>query len=456
MPLRAAIIGSGPAGFYAAAALLARAFEVDVYDVLPTPFGLVRAGVAPDHPKIKTVTRAFAKTASHPHFQFIGGVELGADITRDELLERYHVVVYAAGTSADKRLGIAGEDLPGSHAATEFVAWYNGHPGFAQRSFDLSAQRAVVVGNGNVAIDVARMLVLDPEELSPTDTADHAIEALAQARVEEVVLLGRRGPAQAAFTNPELLELGELRRADVIVDPADMALDPLSQAWLDSDAADATARRNVEILRRYAEREPAGKSHRIALRFLRSPLQILGDDRVQGLRVGVNRIEARADGSLSAVATGEHETLECGLVLRSIGYRGVPIPGVPFDEHAGLIRNANGRVLERRRRAAARGVRRGLDQAGSKWRDRHQQEVRQRDRGPDRRRRRGRALHEPALAMGAGEIAEWIAAKVPTAVTWEGWERIDAHETTTGEPFGRPRVKLVRLPDMHEIAARRG
>jgi ferredoxin/flavodoxin---NADP+ reductase len=456
MPLRAAIIGSGPAGFYAAAALLARDFEVDVYDVLPTPFGLVRAGVAPDHPKIKTVTRAFAKTASHPRFQFIGGVELGADVTREELLERYHVVVYAAGTSADKRLGIEGEDLPGSHAATEFVAWYNGHPGFAGRSFDLSAQRAVVVGNGNVAIDVARMLVLDPEELSPTDTADHAIEALAQARVEEVVLLGRRGPAQAAFTNPELLELGELRRADVIVDPADVALDPLSQAWLESDAADGTARRNVEILRRYAEREPAGKSHRVTLRFLRSPLQVLGGDRVEGIRVGINRIEARPDGSLSAVATGEHETLECGLVLRSIGYRGVPIPGVPFDDRAGLIRNAEGRVLGDDGEQL-------LGEYAVGWIKRGPSGVI----GTNKKCANETVahiasdvvagiVHEPALAMSAGEIAEWITAKVPTAVTWEGWERIDAHETTTGEPFGRPRVKLVRLPDMHEIAARQG
>jgi ferredoxin/flavodoxin---NADP+ reductase len=456
VPLRAAIIGSGPAGFYAAAALLARDFEVDVYDVLPTPFGLVRAGVAPDHPKIKTVTRAFAKTASHPHFQFIGGVELGSDVTREELLERYHVVIYAAGTSADKRLGIEGEDLPGSHAATEFVAWYNGHPGYTERSFDLSAQRAVVVGNGNVAIDVARMLVLDPDELRPTDTADHAIEALAQARVQEVVLLGRRGPAQAAFTNPELLELGELRRADVVVDPADVALDPLSQAWLDSDAADGTARRNVEILRRYASQEPSGRSHRIVLRFLRSPLEILGSGRVEGLRVAVNRIEVRPDGSLTAVPTGAQETIECGLVLRSIGYRGVAIPGVPFDERAGLIRNAGGRVLGEDGEQligeyAVGWIKRGPSGVIGTNKKCANETVAHVLEDVE-----AGLVHEPAAPVDAAGVAEWIHAKVPTAVTWEGWERIDAHETRSGEPLGRPRVKLVRLPDMHEIAARRG
>src|SRR4051812_8400353 len=204
---RVAVVGAGPAGFYTTDQLLKAGLEVDLYDALPTPFGLVRAGVAPDHPKIKSVTRVYEKTAAHPAFRFYGGVELGEDITRDELLSRYHAVVYAVGTSDDIRLGIPGEDRPGSHAATEFVAWYNGHPEYADREFDLSATRAIVIGNGNVAIDVARMLVLDPDELATTDAADHAVVALAKARVEHVTMLGRRGPAQAAFTNPELLEL---------------------------------------------------------------------------------------------------------------------------------------------------------------------------------------------------------------------------------------------------------
>src|SRR4051794_37130867 len=274
---RVAVVGAGPAGFYACEDLLKAGFEVDLYDVLPTPFGLVRSGVAPDHPKIKSVTRRYEKTAAQEGFRFFGGVELGSDVTRKELFDRYHAVIYAIGTMADNRLGIEGEDRPGSHAATEFVAWYNGHPEYADQEFDLSATRAVVIGNGNVAIDVARMLVLDPDEVAGTDTADHAIAGLAAAQVEHVIMLGRRGPAQAAFTNPELLELGELQRADVIVHPEEVELDEHSRAWLD-EHGDNPSRRNVEILTEYSQREPTAKSHRIELRFLRSPLEILGDN----------------------------------------------------------------------------------------------------------------------------------------------------------------------------------
>src|SRR3954447_16569546 len=325
---RVAVVGAGPAGFYACEDLLKAGFEVDLYDVLPTPFGLVRAGVAPDHPKLKTVTRRYEKTATQPGFRFFGGVELGSEVTREDLFERYHAVIYAIGTAADNRLGIAGEDRPGSHAATEFVAWYNGHPDYADREFDLSATRAVVIGNGNVAIDVARMLVLDPDEISITDTADHAIDGLMAAQVEHVIMLGRRGPAQAAFTNPELLELGELKRSDIIVHREEMELDEHSARWLE-EHGDKTSRRNVEILREYSQREPSGKSHRIELRFLRSPVEIIGDDEegpVTGIRVVKNAINE----DLRAVPTGEEEMIECGLVMRSIGYRGVPLPDVPF------------------------------------------------------------------------------------------------------------------------------
>src|ERR1700761_6979395 len=251
---RAAIVGAGTSGFYAAEQLLRAGFAVDLYDALPTPYGLVRAGVAPDHPKIKSVTRVYDKTAKHEAFRFFGGVALGHEIAREDLLARYHAVIYAIGTSVDNRLGIPGENRPGSYPATEFVAWYNGHPAFAEHQFDLNGGRAVVVGNGNVAIDVARMLVLDPRELAPTDTAEHAIEAFGMAGVTEVILLGRRGPAQVAFTNPELRELGELERADVIVDPAQL------EGVEVPEGADKTTTRNVEILREYAQREPAGKS----------------------------------------------------------------------------------------------------------------------------------------------------------------------------------------------------
>ena len=330
--LRAAIVGAGPSGFYATEQLLKAGFAVDLYDALPTPFGLVRAGVAPDHPKIKSVTRVYAKTAQHSDFRFFGGVQLGTDISREELVARYHAVVYAIGTATDNRLGIPGEDRPGSHPATTFVAWYNGHPDFADQMFDLNGGRAVVIGNGNVAIDVARMLVLDPGELAPTDTADHALTAFGMAGVREVVLLGRRGPAQAAFTNPELRELGELERADVIVDPA--------QLQGIAEPEEPTKRRNVELLREYAARPPQGKSHRLELRFLRSPLEILGDGDdgpVTGVRVAVNELVSDDDGRVRAEPTGAEEVIECGLVLRSIGYRGVPVAGVPFDERPGLI-----------------------------------------------------------------------------------------------------------------------
>src|SRR3954452_3557078 len=345
---RVAVVGAGPSGFYATDQLLQAGFAVDLLEVLPTPFGLVRAGVAPDHPKIKSVTRVYEKTAQHPQFRFYGGVELGDHVGRGDLLERYHVVLYAIGTSADNKLGIPGEDRPGSHGATEFVAWYNVHPDYADHSFDLSATRAVVVGNGNVAVDVARMLVLAPDEVALTDTADHAVAPLGGASVHDVIVLGRRGPAQAAFTTPELRELGELTRADIVVDPEAMELDPASEAWLASDAADATARRNVELLREYSRREPHGHDRRVELRFLRSPVEILGegeDGPVTGVRIVRNRIEADASGRLRAVPTGEEEVIACGLVLRSIGSRGLPLAGIPFDERRGLIRNEGGRVI---------------------------------------------------------------------------------------------------------------
>ena len=310
MTARAAVIGAGPSGFYATEQLLRAGVAVDLFDALPTPFGLVRAGVAPDHPKIKSVTRMFDRTAEHPRFRFFGGVQFGADVTRDELLERYHALVYAVGTPTANRLAIEGDDRPGSVAATEFVAWYNGHPAHADTAFDLSCERAVVIGNGNVALDVARMLVLDPLELAPTDTADHALASLSAASVTDVVILGRRGPAQATFTNPELRELGELARADVLVDAAEVDLEP-------GDAS-PTARRNVAMLRDYAARRPAGRSHRIELRFCRSPVEILGegDGPVTGLRVVRNRLARDADGGVRAVATGEQEVIPCGLVIR--------------------------------------------------------------------------------------------------------------------------------------------
>jgi ferredoxin/flavodoxin---NADP+ reductase len=413
----------------------------------------VRAGVAPDHPKIKSVTRIYEKTAAKPGFRFFGGVELGSDIRREDLLERYHAVVYAVGTATDNKLGIPGEDLPGSHSATEFVAWYNGHPDFADQEFDLSATRAVVIGNGNVAIDVARMLVLDPDEINITDTADHAVAALAAAQVEHVILLGRRGPAQAAFTNPELRELGELKRADVIVHPEEIELDEHSAAWLASDDADPTARRNVEILRGYSELPAGDKSHRIELRFLRSPVEVLEDEGgcVGGLKVVRNRIEPDTSGALRAVSTGEEEVLQCGLVLRSIGYRGNPLPGVPFDERRGLIANQGGRVTTEdgeplHGEYVVGWIKRGPSGViGTNKKDAADTVARVVDDAEAGR------LNDP-VSPDPEDVEGWLRECVPGLVTWEGWQAIDAHEQTLGEPHGRPRVKLVRVPEMIAVA----
>jgi len=462
---RVAIVGAGPSGFYTAEQLLGQGFEVDLLDLLPTPYGLVRAGVAPDHPKIKSVTRMYDKTAARDGFRFFGGVAVGEDVTRAELLDRYHAIVYAVGTASDNRLGIPGEDRPGSYAATRFVAWYNGHPHARDEQFDLSATRAVVVGNGNVAIDIARMLVLDPDELASTDTADHALAALSAAQVEEVILLGRRGPAQAAFTNPELRELGELSRAAPVVDPVELDLDEHSRAWLETEA-NATAKRNYELLRTYAERPLGDASHRITLRFLRSPVELLGEGEstqrtsssgtsghVTGMRIVHNRIEPGRDGSLRAVATDREEVIPCGLVIRSIGYRGTPLGDVPFDTRRGLIRNDGGRVcgedgephageycvgwikrgpsgvIGTNKKDAADTVAKIVEDAGA-----------------------GR-LPEPPDADGEATGA-WLRASAPAVVEWDGWQAIDEHERSLGEAAGRPRVKLVSIDEL--VAASRG
>jgi ferredoxin--NADP+ reductase len=445
--LRAVIVGAGPSGFYAADQLLGQGFEVDLLDALPTPFGLVRAGVAPDHPKIKAVTRVYEKTARKDGFRFFGGVVLGRDVPPAEQRERYDVVLYALGTNDDNRLGIPGEDRPGVHGATQFVGWYNGHPDAADHDYDLSVKRAVVIGNGNVAIDVARMLVLHPDELAPTDTADHAIEVLAQSQVQEVVLLGRRGPAQAAFTNPELRELVDLQRAGVEVDVTDLELDEHSAKWLEEEG-DVTSRKNVEILRDYAASGPKDASHKIVLKFLRSPIEILGagdDGPVTGVRVAVNAI----DENLRARPTGAEEVIECGLVLRSIGYRGKPVDDVPFDERRGLIRNTGGRVCAEsgdahRGEYVVGWIKRGPSGViGTNKKDAADTVARiveDRDAG---------TLNTPSM-RDPEAIAAFYAERAPDSVTWAGWEAIDAHEKSSGEPHGRPRIKLVRLADLVE------
>jgi ferredoxin--NADP+ reductase len=456
-PLRVAIIGSGPAGFYAAEALMKddeRAVEVDIYDRLPTPYGLVRAGVAPDHPKIKSVIRVYEKTAARPGFRFFGNVEVGSDVSVEELRERYNAVLFSYGTSVDKQLGIPGEELPGSHSATEFVNWYNAHPDFADRSYDLSCERVVVIGNGNVAADVARMLALPREELEETDTADHAIEALAASEVEEIIVLGRRGPAQAAFTNPEVRELGEMTQADVVISPDDMELDEISRAYVESEDCDPTSRRNVEIFTEFSQRTPEGKKQRIELRFLRSPIEIEGDGRVERIVVGRNEL-VESDGRVSARDTGERETIECGLVLRSIGYKGVPIEGLPFDEGPGLIPNEGGRITDPGSGEQIPGlyangwIKRGPSGViGTNKKD-AQETVSNLLEDLDAGR-----IPEASEGHDHASVEAWLAERVPDHISFEHWQAIDAAEVAAGEPHGRPRVKFVTFEQMVQAAGR--
>jgi ferredoxin/flavodoxin---NADP+ reductase len=449
-PLRVAIVGSGPAGFYAAEHLLKRddvSVEVDMFDRLPTPFGLVRAGVAPDHPKIKSVIRVYEKTAAREGFRFFGNVEIGRDLTPGELAERYNAVVYSYGTATDRQLGIPGEDLPGSHAATEFVAWYNAHPDFADREFNLGAERAVVIGNGNVAADVARMLALPRSELETTDTADHAIEALASSSVHEIIVLGRRGPAQAAFTNPEVRELGEMTEADIEIDPAEVELDDASREYVESDDCDPTNRRNVEIFTDFAQREPEGKPRRISLRFCCSPVEIKGENRVESIVIGRNELYRDESGAIRARDTGEREEIECGLVLRSIGYRGVGLEGLPFDESRATIANEAGRGVDPDSGEQVPGlyvsgwIKRGPSGViGTNKKD-SQETV--------------DAIFEDLEAGALPEreapeqsIEELLAERQPDAVTFAGWQAIDEAEKSAGEPQGRPRVKFCSVAEM--------
>ncbi len=453
-PLRVAIVGSGPAGIYAAGQLLASAdpvVAVDVFDRLMTPWGLVRFGVAPDHPKIKSVTRVFERTAQKPGFRFHGNVEVGTDLTHDQLASAYHAVLYAVGTPGDRSLGIPGEQLAGSESATEFVAWYNGHPDYADMDFDLSGRRAVVIGAGNVALDVARMLALSVQELEVTDIADHAIELLRDSSVEEIVVLARRGPAQAAFTNPELLELADLDLADVIVDPADVTLDPASAAALAS--ADITTQRNVEALIEYSKREPSGKPRRLVLRFLSSPVAIEGDGKVEAVLVERNDLVQTPDGALKAWPTGVTERIETGLVLRAVGYVGRPLPGVPFDERRNTVLNDCGRVVDPETLEPIPGlytagwIKRGPSGViGTNKRD--AQET------TDLMLEDFRAGRLPSPREGPETLLAQLRARGVHVIDYSGWEAIDAHERALGESSGRPRVKLVRREEQLEHAVK--
>lgn len=444
MPLRVAVIGAGPAGMYATDALLKGREDVsiDLYDRLPTPYGLVRYGVAPDHQKIKSVTRLYDRTLSDPRVRFLGNVEFGRDLTVADLRKHYHATVFAVGSPTDRRLGIPGEDLEGSLSATEFVAWYNGHPDFADLGVPLDARTAVVVGAGNVAVDVARILSKSVDELAITDMADHALEQLRRSRVEEIVMVARRGPAEAKFTTKELRELGELLNADIYVRADELVTPAASLAAIEGDV---TAQKNLEVLHEFAQQQPSGKPRKLRLRFLLSPVALEGDGRVERVVVERNRLEDRG-GYLAAVGTGETEIIEAQLVLRSVGYRGTALPDVPFDERKGIIPNDGGRVLD----APGGAPMPGLYVAG--WIKRGPSGVIGTNKA-DAMETVASLLADdlPTVAHEDADPAavdRLLASKGATPFPLASWLELDRAELAAGEASGRPRVKACRVSDM--------
>ncbi|MFD0313381.1 FAD-dependent oxidoreductase [Streptomyces flavalbus] len=443
--LRVAVVGSGPSGVYTAQGLVEQdpGVLVDVLDRLPCPYGLVRYGVAPDHEKIKSLQNNLRTVLEHERVRFLGGVQVGpGGVPVDRLRELYHAVVYCVGAAADRRLGIPGEDLPGSFSATEFVSWYSAHPDAAADSFALGARSAVVIGVGNVAVDVTRILARGAAELSRTDMPQSALTALTASRITDVHMVGRRGPGQARFTTKELRELGALPGADVLVDPAELALDP---AYADPSALPAARRRNVEVLREWAERTPRGAGRRVRLRFFLRPVELLAE----GGRVGAVRFEHTApDGRGGVVGTGRHEEVEAQLVLRSVGYRGVPLAGLPFDAEHGTVPQSAGRVL--RGGVVAPGeyvagwIKRGPTGVIGTNRPCAKETV--------------ASLLADAATLVRGEVREdpltALRALGIEPVGWTGWQAIERAEAELGASLGRG---VVKLPDWESLrtAARR-
>jgi ferredoxin--NADP+ reductase len=453
-PYHVAIVGSGPSGYFAAASLLKfadsdddasqkRDVRVDMLEMLPTPWGLVRSGVAPDHPKIKSISAQFEKTALDPRFRFFGNIVVGDHVQAAELAERYDAVIYAVGAQSDRSLGIAGEDLPGSVAAVDFVGWYNAHPHFEEMAPDISSGRAVVVGNGNVALDVARILVSDPDVLATTDIADHALKSLHDRGVEEVLIIGRRGPLQATFTTLEVRELGDLEGlgdVDVIVDPADFA--DISDE--DLEAAGKTVKNNVKALRGYAEREPRGAKRRIVFRFRTSPIEIRGDSKVASIVLGHNEL-VDDNGRIVAKDTGEREEVPAQLVVRAVGYRGVPTPGLPFDEKSGTIPHTAGRIDGRRNEYVVGWIKRGpTGVIGSNKKD-------SQDTVDTLISDLSGADLADVDADYAEKLVEWLLERQPKLITDDHWKLIDEHERSAGQPHGRPRVKVTSVAELLRI-----
>ncbi len=453
-PWKIAVIGAGPAGFYAAEHLLKQSeppIAVDMFDRLPTPYGLVRAGVAPDHEKIKNVTRVFDKTAERDGFRFFGNVHYGTDITLDDLREHYHQVYFSTGAQVDRSLGIEGEALPRSHSATEFVAWYNGHPDFQDLDFDLSQERVVVIGVGNVAVDVARILCRTVDELKRTDIADHALSRLAESRVREIVMIGRRGPAQAAFTLPEIKELGQMEDAGVTTLADDMVLDAHSLARLEENP-DRLTTKKLEIMRSYVGGSNPDAKRQCIVRFLLSPMAIhaASDGGVSGMTLMQNRLEPGRGSRLSAVATGKTMALSCGLVFRSVGYHGVALPEIPFREDWGTVPNELGRVTQDSGEHME-----GVYVGG--WIKRGPTGIIGTNK-PDAIETATCMLDDLAsgtsFTPGTKDMAETLRARGIRYVTYADWKRIDALETENGRAQGRPRVKFTRVQDMLSALSR--
>jgi ferredoxin--NADP+ reductase len=457
-PLRVAIVGAGPSGFYVADHLFRHetlVAEVDMFDRLPTPHGLVRGGVAPDHQKIKSVTKMFDRTAASPHFRFYGNVEFGNHIGLSDLKRHYHQICFTTGAQTDRRLGIPGEDLARSYSATEFVRWYNGHPDCRDCEFDLSHERVAVIGVGNVAIDVARILCRTPLELADTDIADYALEALLDSQVKEVYLLGRRGPAQAAFTNPEIKELGELQGAGIMTIGEEVELDDLSRQALKTNP-DQMSMRKVEILQSYASQELDGKPRKLVIRFFVSPVELIDNEAGQlaAVRLVRNELYSTEAGTLRSRPTDQFEVLPVGAVFRSVGYRGVPLPGVPFNDKWGVIWNKDGRVIDPDTQDPLIGeytagwIKRGpTGVIGTNKPDAAEtvacmvEDV-----------EHGRILDPLRPEVTAAE--QLVCDRQPDYFAYADWLRLNQMEIARGQAAGRPRVKFTCVEDMLKALGR--
>ncbi len=457
-PLRVAVVGSGPSAFYAVQALFKTQnmhVRADVFDRLPTPFGLVRGGVAPDHQKIKSVTRIYEELAQDPRCRFFGNVLLGRDLQVADLLAHYDQIVYALGNESDRKLGVPGEDLAGVHSATEFVGWYNGHPDFKARSFDLASARTVaVVGNGNVAMDVTRILLKDPAALANTDIADYALAELKRSQVREVILLGRRGPAQAAFSPKELEEIAELSDVDVVVTQAEASIDPMSAKWAESEPR--STMRNIKLVEELAGRGDGSNPRKARCRFLVAPVELQGEGgRVRAIKVEHASLTADANGTPRPKGNGKYSVLECQLVFKAVGYRGVPVPGVPFDDKAGIVPNREGRVLAHAKGEVV------PNQYVVGWAKRGPTGLIGTN-SPDSV-ETAKCMVADLAAQTAAVLANDERHAIPRLlrsrrvdfVSWQDWRLLDAHEQEQGKQHGKVRSKVVSVSDMMAVIARK-